>query len=297
MSDGPPPLATYGLWKRYRGGIDALRDVDLEIAAGTTTALVGPNGAGKSTLIRAWVGFERPTGGRVSVAGVDPWRHRAEALRLIGYVPQGGALYRDLTVAQHLDLASTLRPGFDRAGAAARLESLDVPLRRHPTTLSGGQQAQVGLALALGTRAPILLLDEPLASLDPLARREFLNVLVAAVRDSGATAVLASHIVTDVAHACDRLIVLGDGRVRLHDRIDTAVASHRLAPIGEPPRGWESVAVFPGEDGSDQQLMWATDAADLGEPSLRPAPLEEVVIGHLAARQASPGGSTWRRAS
>jgi ABC-2 type transport system ATP-binding protein len=283
MNDRPPPLATHGLSKRYRGGIDALRDVDLEIPAGSVTALVGPNGAGKSTLIRVWVGFERPTAGHVTVAGIDPWRRRPDALRHVGYVPQNGALYRDLTVADHLDLAVTLRRGFDRAGAAARLTSLGVPLRRRPTTLSGGQQAQVGLAMALGTRAPILLLDEPLASLDPLARREFLNVLVAAVRETGATAVLSSHIVTDVAHACDRLVVLGEGSVRLHDQIDTAVGRHRLAPPTSTPAGWESVSEFPAEDGSVQHLVRRLrDGPD--DPSLGEASLEELVIGYLAVR-------------
>jgi ABC-2 type transport system ATP-binding protein len=291
--EASPALVAIGLSKRYRGGVEALRDVDVEITNGSITALVGPNGAGKSTLIRAWVGFEPPTRGRVTVAGIDPWRHRSEALRHIGYVPQGTALYRDLSVADHLDLAMTLRPGFDRSGAAARLSALDIPLRRRPTSLSGGQQAQVGLALALGTRAPILLLDEPLANLDPLARREFLNVLVAAVRERAATAILASHIITDVAHACDRLIVLGEGRVRLHERIDAAVASHRLAPLGEPPAGWESVAVFPAEDGSDQHLVQAIDGAE-DTPSLARASLEEVVIGHLAAR---PGAADRGRAA
>jgi ABC-2 type transport system ATP-binding protein len=278
----PPPLAAIGLSKRYRGGVEALRDVDLEIPAGSITALVGPNGAGKSTLIRAWVGFEPPTRGRVIVAGVDPWRHRADALRHIGYVPQGTALYRDLTVADHLDLAATLRPGFDRAGAEARLSALDIPLKRRPLSLSGGQQVQVGLAVALGTRAPVLLLDEPLANLDPLARREFLTVLVGAVRPSGATAILASHIITDVAQACDRLIVLGDGRVRLHDSIVEAVARHRLAPLGEPPPGWRSVSVFPAEDGSPQHLVQAVDG-HAPDVSLSPASLEEIVLGHLAA--------------
>jgi ABC-2 type transport system ATP-binding protein len=295
MADGPPPLATHGLSKRYRGGVEALRDVDLEIVAGSITALVGPNGAGKSTLIRAWVGFERPSAGRVTVAGIDPWRHRSSALRRIGYVSQNGALYRDLTVADHLDLAVTLRPGFDRTGAAARLTTLDIPLGRRPTTLSGGQQAQVGLALALGTRAPVLLLDEPLANLDPLARREFLNVLVAAVRETRATAILASHIVTDVAHACDRLIVLGDGRVRLHDTIEAAVAGHRLAPVGAAPDGWRTVAEFPAEDGSTQHLVErAAEGPGPEDASLRPAPLEEVVIGHLAAR---PGAADRGRAA
>ena len=163
------------------------------IPSGGITALVGPNGAGKSTLIKGWIGFERPTAGRLEVQGIDPWRDRVAAVGRLAYVPQAASLYRDLTVADHLALGATLRRGFDRAGAAERLDALAIPLGARAGELSGGQQAQVGLALALGTWAPVLLLDEPLASLDPLARREFLAVLVDAVRTTGATALLVAH--------------------------------------------------------------------------------------------------------
>jgi ABC-2 type transport system ATP-binding protein len=300
-----PALSAEGLTKRYRS-IEALRDVDLAIPAGSVTALVGPNGAGKSTLIKAWVGFERPTAGRVAVAGVDPWRHRAEAIARLGYVPQAASLYRDLTVADHLVLAVTLRRGFDRAGAARRLDQLEIPLRARAGELSGGQQAQVGLALALGTHAPVLLLDEPLASLDPLARREFLAVLLEAVRTTGATALLSSHIVTDIEQACDRLIVLGGGRLRLHESIATARTEHRIGLPGPAPDGTRAIAVFPAEDGMPCQLLrlepevpGSADALPPGEPGapeptpdLEPPSLEEVVMGYLAAGR--PGAAVDR---
>ncbi|MEX1156604.1 MAG: ABC transporter ATP-binding protein, partial [Chloroflexota bacterium] len=191
-----PVLEAHALAKRYGRRTWALTGIDLAIPQGGITALVGPNAAGKSTLIKTWVGFERPTRGGVTVAGIDPWKDRSAVLGMVGYVPQSPALYDGLSVNDHLDLAVQLRPDFDRPYARQRLDQLGIPGDQGAKSLSGGQQAQVALALALGTRAKILLLDEPLASLDPLARREFLHVLTDAVRADGATALLSSHIVT-----------------------------------------------------------------------------------------------------
>ena len=204
-------LETHDIGKRYGRRRWALRHVDIAVPDGSITALVGPNGSGKSTLLKAWVGFERPTEGHLTVDGVDPWRDRGGAIQRLGYVPQAPSLYRELTVEEHVTMAATLRPGFDPAVARRRLDDLDIPLTSRADELSGGQQAQVGLALALGVRAPVLLLDEPLASLDPLARREFLHVLTDAVRADGSTALLSSHVITDIEQACDRLLVLGGG--------------------------------------------------------------------------------------
>jgi len=259
------------LAKRYRRGAWALQEIDLEIPAGGITALVGPNAAGKSTLIKTWVGFERPTRGSVRVAGIDPWQNRSAALGKVGYVPQSPSLYDGLSVADHLDLARQLRPGFDRDYARERLAQLDIPADRGGRELSGGQQAQVALALALGTRAPILLLDEPLASLDPLARREFLHVLTDAVRADGATALLSSHIVTDVEQACDRLVVLGVGRVLLHEGVASALETHSIS-LAEHP---DTVGSFGAPDGSRIYLVRGT--------AERPASLDEVVLGYLAS--------------
>ncbi len=219
-------LETHDIGKRYGRRTWALRHVDLAVPDGSITALVGPNGSGKSTLLKAWVGFERPTEGHLIVDGIDPWRDRGAAIGRIGYVPQAPSLYRELTVAEHVTMAKTLRPGFDPSVARRRLDDLDIPLDSTADQLSGGQQAQVGLALALGVRAPVLLLDEPLASLDPLARREFLHVLVDAVRADGATALLSSHVITDIEQACDRLLVLGAGRTLLDLSIAGAIAEH-----------------------------------------------------------------------
>ncbi len=281
MSQNEVVLSTRDLAKRYRRGVWALAGIDLDIPAGGITALVGPNAAGKSTLIKTWVGFERPTRGSVSVKGVDPWRDRSGALAHLGYVPQSPALYDGLSVSDHLDLAVQLRSGFDRASASERLDQLGIPLDAGARSLSGGQQSQVALALALGTRASILLLDEPLASLDPLARREFLHVLTDAVRTDGATALLSSHIVTDVEQACDRLIVLGVGRVLLQETVTDALASHRIGPAEEA--SGEVVSTFLGPAGDRLALERSTQ-----DDRLRAATLEEVVLGYLASARPVP---------
>ncbi|MBA2488955.1 MAG: ABC transporter ATP-binding protein [Chloroflexi bacterium] len=283
-------LQATGLTKSYRRRTWALRGVDLSVPAGSVTALVGPNAAGKSTLIKTWIGFERPTAGSVSVFGIDPWRDRAAALAQIGYVPQSPSLYRGLSVTDHLDLASDLRPGFDASTARDRLERLDIPLDSRAGDLSGGQQAQVHLCLALGTRAKVLLLDEPLASLDPLARREFLNVLAEAVRSDGVTALLSSHVITDIQQACDRLVVLGVGQLLFDGRIAEALAQHGVGPGSDirEVRAETEVATFAEADGSLSTLHRVDGAPSEG---VRPATLEEVVLGYLVA------GRTTRRAA
>jgi ABC-2 type transport system ATP-binding protein len=269
-------LEAHGLGKRYRRRHWALRDLDLAVPEGSITALVGPNGAGKSTLIKAWIGFERPTTGRLLVQGIDPRRDRGAAIARVGYVPQAASLYRELSVSDHLRLAGSLRRGFDSTVARRRLDELAIPLDSRADELSGGQQAQVGLALALGTRAPVLLLDEPLASLDPLARREFLHILVDAVRTDGHTALLSSHVITDIEQACDRLLVLGSGRKLLDLSIAEALAAHRI--VAAPAPAEAVVGVFPGPAGEQLALVVGTSFGDARHPTL-----EELVLGHLAA--------------
>ena len=302
-------LETHDIGKRYGRRNWALRHVDLEVPDGSITALVGPNGSGKSTLLKAWVGFERPTEGHLTVDGIDPWRDRGGAIAKIGYVPQAPSLYRELTVDEHVAMAKTLRPGFDPAIARHRLDELDIPLTSRADELSGGQQAQVGLALALGAQAPVLLLDEPLASLDPLARREFLHVLVAAVRANGGTALLSSHVITDIEQACDRLLVLGAGRTLLDLSIAGAIAEHRVVETADPkdtaalPSETAATAAegpapqivgsFPGPAGERLNLIRGGESA-----GGRAATLEEVVLGHLAAARGprSSGAAAGRAA-
>jgi ABC-2 type transport system ATP-binding protein len=271
-----PPLRTEAFGRQYRRNRPwAVRGVSLTVPEGSITALVGPNGAGKSTLIRACLGFERPNEGRVLVAGLDPRHDRTTVVNSIGYVPQAASLYRRLTIGDHLDLARVARASFDRSYALGRLRLLGLTEARPIGELSGGEQAQVALALALGTRAPLLLLDEPLASLDPLARRDFLMTLTDDVRGRGATAILSSHIVTDVEQACDRLVVLANGRLVLDSAIQAAKDEHRTLPVGDLD-GRPPIATFTGAAGEPLALV--------GDPSVgRIASLEEIVLGYLAA--------------
>lgn len=249
----------------------------LSIPAGSVTALVGPNGAGKSTLIRSWMGFEWPDEGRVLVRGLDPRRRRAEAISSIGYVPQASALYPSLTIDDHLRMVKSYRSGFDRPAAVQRIRGLGLDVSKRTSQLSGGERAQVALTIALSIGAPILLLDEPLASLDPLARREFLRMLTDDARRSGATVILSSHIVTDVEEACSALIVLSQGRLLLHDSIDSVRRQHVALPAGDLD-GVEPVSTFAGPTGARLALVRAP------APPGREASLEEVVLGYLSAR-------------
>ncbi|MEO5704368.1 MAG: ABC transporter ATP-binding protein [Candidatus Limnocylindrales bacterium] len=272
------------LSKRYRRTW-ALRDVDLSLPQGGVTALVGPNGAGKSTLLKLCVGFERATGGRVLVLGTDPARERGAAIAKVGYVPQAPSLYRELTVLQHVQLAGTLRPGFDAPHAFARLRDLGIPLPSTPAELSGGQQAQVSLAIALGTRAPLLLLDEPLANLDPLARREFLQVVGEVARSGDVGVVLASHVISDVEPVADRLLVLGNGRVLLNEPVVAGLARHRVVDGDSPPGAGELVSRFPDRYGREFQLISRSrSGSSAAEPDSAHEPtLEELVVGYLAS--------------
>lgn len=275
-SSSTPPLAITAFGRRYsRRRPWAVRDVSFTVPRGSITGLVGPNGAGKSTLIRSCVGFERPDRGRILVEGVDPQRERAKAVASVGYVPQGAALYRSLSIDDHFEIAAAARPGFDRRYAASRVMRIGLDIDRRIGDLSGGEQAQVALAIALGTRAPLLLMDEPLASLDPLARREFLTTLAADVRSRDASVLLSSHIVTDIEQACDRVIVLAAGRLALDTSVTDALRMFRVHRA-DPPDGDEVVGTFLDPGGSECVLVRGRSGGD-------PATLEEIVIGHLAA--------------
>lgn len=272
-------LAASDLGFRYgRRAAPALAGIDLALDGPGIWGLVGPNGAGKSTLIKTWAGLERPTSGSVRVMGLDPITQRRAAASALAYVPQTPAVYRSLSVADHLDLARTERPGFDASRAERYLEGLRIPRGAKGSQLSGGQRAQLGLAIALGTQAPILLLDEPLASLDPLARRDFLGIVEDAAMESGATVVLSSHTIGDIEDACDRLLVLGEGSLLLQGPISTLLAEHWVLGDGRPPPiSGLLVASFAGRDRQTRQL-WRAAQAPAGAT---PARVEDVVVAYL----------------
>jgi ABC-2 type transport system ATP-binding protein len=218
-------ISTQGLGKRY-GSKWALEDCTIEVPEGSVTALVGPNGAGKTTLLQLAVGLTRPSAGDVTVLGLSP--RDPALLARVGFVGQEHPLHRGFTVAETLKLGRKLNPGWDDALAHERLQRLDVPLDRTVGRLSGGQRAQVALTVAVAKRPELLLLDEPVASLDPLARREFLNSLMEAVSETGLTVILSSHIVAELERVCDHLVILAQARAELTGPIDEIVAGHRL---------------------------------------------------------------------
>ncbi len=220
-------LETHELGKRY-GSQWALRDCTLEIPRGSVTALVGPNGAGKTTLLRMAVGLTRPSEGTVRVLGLDPHVDATEALPRVGFLAQEHPLYGGFTIAEMLRVGRELNPGWDDDAARARIAELGLPLEKKVRRLSGGQRAQVALTLALAKRPELLLLDEPVASLDPLARREFMQTVLEAVSERELTVVLSSHILADLERICDHLVILATGHTQLVGPIDEIVASHRL---------------------------------------------------------------------
>ncbi len=220
-------LEAEGLGMRY-GRFWALQDCSLQAPQGSVIALVGPNGAGKTTLLQLVTGLLRPTAGAISVFGKDARDGSAQALSQVGFVAQQRPLYPNFTVADLLRMGRHLNLRWDQTLAEKRLAELGIPLTRRAGKLSGGQQAQVALALALAKRAPLLVLDEPLANLDPIARRDFMRVLMSAVAEDGLTVLLSSHVIADLEPVCDWLILLNRGRVQLAGAIDEVLAGHRL---------------------------------------------------------------------
>ncbi len=226
MNPGPA-LSCDGVGKRY-GATWALRDCTLRIPAGSVTALVGPNGAGKTTLLQLAVGMSAPTAGEIQTLGWSPRRDPLMVLPRVGFVAQDHPLYRGFTLAELLKFGRKMNSRWDDDLARGRLEGLGLQLSQRVGKLSGGQQAQVALTLALAKRPELLLLDEPAASLDPLARRDFLSALMEAVAEEGVTVVLSSHILAELERVCDHLVILSRARVVLAGSTDEIVSSHRL---------------------------------------------------------------------
>lgn len=226
---------TTGLGKRY-GRTWALRDCTLSLPAGRVAALIGPNGAGKTTLLQLAVGLLAPSAGAVRVFGRVPRERPLEVLPRVGFVAQDHPLYRGFTVADLLTMGRRLNTLWDQQAAVSRLRALGIPLDRPAGKLSAGQQAQVALALALGKRPDLMLLDEPLASLDPLARRDLLRVLMDVTTADGLTVLLSSHILSDLERVCDFLIILSAARVQLAGDIEQIVRTHKrlIGPRADP---------------------------------------------------------------
>ncbi len=259
------------------GATPALRECAFAVPAGAVVALVGRNGAGKSTLLRAVAGILRPDRGTVTAFG----RPVAEVVSRIGYVGQQAPLYPMLTVAQTLRLGARLNPGWDTPYARETAGPLRPPAK--VGSLSAGQRTRLALAMALGKRPDLLVLDEPLAGLDPVARTETAGTLMAAVAERGTTVLMSSHVVADVEGVCDRVVVLAEGRVRLAAEVEPALAEHRIL-VGATHQigaldGLEVVELR-RDDGEFTALVRNTALAVPG--FLRQAPnLEELLLGYL----------------
>jgi ABC-2 type transport system ATP-binding protein len=218
-----PALEAAGLGKRY-GRRWALRGVDLVIPAGRVAALVGPNGAGKTTFLEIAVGLLRPDAGMVRVEGAPPG---PASLPRVGFVAQDKPLYSQFRVAELMRLAQRLNPTWDVGYARRRLESLGIDVRDRAGRLSGGQRAQVALTLALAKRPRLLLLDEPAASLDPLARRQFLDAVSTEAAATGMTVVHSSHNIAELDRDCDYLVVVREASVVLAGDVSDVVGRGR----------------------------------------------------------------------
>lgn len=218
-------LAAERLGKQYRRRW-ALRDCTLSVPGGHVVGLVGPNGAGKTTLLQLATGLIAPTVGTVEVLGAAPGRDPG-ALGRVGFVAQDTPTYANLSADDHLAMGAWLNPHWDGAFAKARLDALDIDGRQRAGRLSGGQRAQLALTVAIAKRPELLVLDEPVASLDPLARREFLQGLMEIVAEEGTNVILSSHLVADLERVCDYLVVLVSSRVQVAGEIDELLASHR----------------------------------------------------------------------
>jgi ABC-2 type transport system ATP-binding protein len=285
-------IQTSGLGKRYRGTW-ALRECTLTIPAGHVAALVGPNGAGKSTLLNMAVGLAAPSAGVVTVLGGRPAGSPA-ALDGIAFVAQDMPLYRSLSAADLLHLTRNLTRRFDQRYAQARLAELGIPLKRKAGGLSGGQQAQLALTLALARRPRLLVLDEPVAMLDPVARYDFMATVAAAAAD-GVSVLLSSHVLAELERVADYLILLSRGRVQMAGEVAGLLATHRLLigpAVGAYP-GWP--VVHASRDGAQARLLVRASAADPVPPGWQayPVGLEELTLGYLresgAALPGPPG--------
>ncbi len=232
-AEAMPAIDAIALGKRY-GHVWGLEECSVQVPKGAISALLGPNGSGKTTLLRMVSGFATASAGTVRVLGREPAQN-VEFLTSVGYLAQEMPLYRRLNVAEHLELGRRLNPRWDDSVARERLFALRVPFDRPVATLSGGQHAQVALAMAVAKMPEVLLLDEPVAALDPLARAEFLASLAAAAAGTGLTVLLSSHLLRDVEQVCDHVVLLASSRVQLCATTEALVSSHRVL-VG-PRRG------------------------------------------------------------
>ena len=283
-------VETHGLGKRYRR-LWALADCTLSIPAGHVVGLVGPNGAGKTTLLNLATGMLAPTTGTIEVLGGRPAAGPAQLAR-VGNLAQNAPVYAGLSVADHLKLGAHLNPGWDGALARGRIGRLDLDPGQKAGTLSGGQRAQLALTLAVAKRPELLILDEPVASLDPLARREFLQDLMEAVAEQQVSVVLSSHLISDLERVCDYLIVLIGSRVRVAGPVEDLLAAHHLlsGPRRDPATLPAGLQVISASHTDRQTTLLVRSAGPVLDPAwtVSQVGLEDLVLAYMS--QAAGGG-------
>ena len=277
-------VETTALTKRY-GSVMALADCDLALPRGKVTGLVGPNGAGKTTLIHLAIGLLRPTAGIVRVFGHDSTREILKILPHVGFVAQDRPLYRDLTIQESLELGRRLNERWDADYALARVRRFGLPLSRKIKTLSTGQRAHVATSLALGKRPELILLDEPVANLDPIARLALLEELMSVVAEDGLTVIFSANALADVERVCEHIVILVNGRPRLAGDTEELIQSHVVA-IGPRTQG---VSAMDGElieahhaERQTIRLLRGQGPSRVDDGTIvRPATLEEIVLGYM----------------
>jgi len=293
-------IESSGLGKRY-GRTWALRECTLAIPAGHVAALVGPNGAGKTTLLNLAVGLAAPSAGGVTVLG--GWQAGSPtALDGIAFVAQDTPMYKNLSVADMLHLTRNLNRRFDQHYAKTRLDDLGIPLNRKAGRLSGGQQAQLALTLALARRPQLLLLDEPVAMLDPIARHDFMATVLTAMADDGVSVVLSSHVLAELERVADYLVLISRGRVQLAGEVDDLLATHRMltGPAAEVGKYCGRPVVHLSRGEAQAHMLVHATAAD-PVPSAweaHPVSLEELALAYLRGHggAARPGQASGGRA-
>ncbi|MGW5682654.1 ABC transporter ATP-binding protein [Nonomuraea sp. NPDC003754] len=281
-------LQAQGLGKRY-GKRWALRECAIDIPAGHVVGLVGPNGAGKTTLLRLAGGQLEPTAGGITVLGGRPAGGPAQLAR-VGFVAQDTPVYAGLTVADHLRLGARLNPRWDAAMARERIKRLNLDPAHRAGRLSGGQRAQLALTLGLAKRPELLILDEPVASLDPLARREFMQSLMEATVEHQFSVVLSSHLVSDLERVCDFLVVLVESRVQVAGEVDKLLATHHrlTGPRRDPDRLPADQHVVAARHTDRQSTFVVRTEAPIHDPTwaVTQLSLEDLVLAYMDDRRA-----------
>jgi ABC-2 type transport system ATP-binding protein len=278
-----PVLEADHLTKRY-GRRTALADCTLRIEPGRVVGLVGPNGAGKSTLLQLACGLLSPSSGSIAVLGARP-AAGPEQIAKVGFVAQDAPVYPGLSVAEHLRLGARLNPGWDAALAARRIGALGLDPTQRAGRLSGGQRAQLALTIAIAKRPELLILDEPVASLDPLARREFLRDLMEFSAEGGTSVLLSSHLIADLERVCDYLVVLTAARVQLAGEVDELLATHHrlTGPHRDPATLPAGRQVVRASHTGRQSTLVVRSSAPVDDPDwvVHPLDLEDLVLAYL----------------